>query len=69
MELFLHYLPYVLGAAIAVLILVCLMGGSGGRKSVEPWRPKQRHHRTSSSLRRTGRAPLPHTGRTPVNPA
>ena len=60
METFLHYLPYVLGAAIAVLILVCLMSGNGGR-SVEPWRPKQRHRRRSAGF--------PHTGRTPVNPA
>lgn len=61
METFVQYLPYILGGAIAVLILVCLMGGSGGRKSVEPWRPKQRHRRRSAGLL--------HTGRTPVNPA
>ncbi|HZM44832.1 MAG TPA: hypothetical protein VFC14_08380 [Burkholderiales bacterium] len=61
MATFLHYLPYILGAAIAVLILVCLMGGSGERRSVEPWRPKQRHRRKSGGF--------PHTGRTPVKPA
>jgi hypothetical protein len=45
METFLHYLPYILGAAIAVLILACLCGRSDGRKHVEPWRPKQRYRR------------------------
>jgi hypothetical protein len=41
----LQYLPYILGAGIAVLIVVCLLGGHGSRKHVEPWRPKQRHRR------------------------
>jgi len=61
MGTFLQYLPYILGGAIAVLILVCLMGGSGGRKSVEPLRPKQRYRRKHVGM--------PHTGRTPVKPA
>ena len=45
METFLHYLPYILGAVIAVLVLACLFGGDGGRKHIEPWRPKERYRR------------------------
>ena len=61
MDTFVHYLPYILGAAIAVLVLVCHFSGDGGRKGIEPWRPKQRYRRSSGGL--------PHTGRTPVKPA
>ena len=66
MEAFLQYLPYILGFAIAVLILVCLFDGSSTstRKRVEPWRPKQKYyHREDPSPHRLG------SNRTPTSPA
>jgi len=57
MDTFLHYLPYILGAVIAVLVLVCLSSGSSGRKHIEPWRPKERYPRRPSSPRTGSRAP------------
>ena len=45
MALIFHYLPYILGAGLAVLILVCFFNGGGARKHIEPRRPKQIYHR------------------------
>jgi hypothetical protein len=44
METLLQYLPYILGAAIALLILVCLFDVGGVKKHTEPQRPKQRYY-------------------------
>ena len=41
MEALLHYLTYILGVGIAVLILVCLLDGGGARKDSQTRRPTQ----------------------------
>lgn len=40
-----HYLPYVLGAGLAGLVLYCVFEGRGTRDSVPPRRVRQVYHR------------------------
>jgi hypothetical protein len=45
MAVLFHYFPYILGAGLVILILLCLFDGSGARKHAEPRRPKQKYYR------------------------
>ena len=45
MATLLHYLPYILGAAIALLILVCLFDDSGAKKKQAERQPQQEYFR------------------------
>ena len=49
MALVFHYFPYILGAGLALLMLVSFFGGGGSRKHVEPRRPKPVYYRWDDS--------------------
>jgi hypothetical protein len=49
MATFFHYLPYILGAGFAVLVLYCLFDGGETRKPAHRERPRRAYYRWDSN--------------------
>ena len=45
MAMVFHYLPYILGAGLAVLALYCVLDGSGSKKTSRPRRARPAYYR------------------------